>query len=71
MISIYTGRRPQNNRRPLPKTAHSRGLRLITYFDIRFRANSRLRSAPSVNPACAAPRGANQARRGAGRKPSK
>jgi hypothetical protein len=26
-------------------------------FDIRFRANSRLRSAPSVHPACAALRG--------------
>jgi len=36
-------------------------LRLVLSFDIRFRANSRLRSAPSVHPACAALRGEKHA----------
>ena len=38
----------------------TRSLWLITSLDIRSRANSRLRSAPSVNPACAAARGATE-----------
>ena len=63
-------RPPVTWRSPLPIHAESfllrnasslnsvqRSLRLIQFIDIRFPANSRLRSAPSVNPACAAPRG--------------
>ena len=40
-----------------PALEESCSLWLVLAFDIRFPANYRLRSAPSVNSACAAPRG--------------